>query len=62
MSNEEPVELYESKIADYLFNELVLEGYAPTEEETSVIVGILFDYLVEIGVVGEVIEIEGEDE
>jgi hypothetical protein len=46
-------------IADYFYNKLIRQGYAPTEEEVEVLADIAFDYLLEIGMIEE--EFGGSD-
>lgn len=58
---EKPIEVYESEIADYLFNALIRLGYVPEEAEVDDLAMLFFDYLVQIGVIDEN-EIEMEDE
>lgn len=36
-------------LKEYLFKELVAEGLAPTEDEVEIIIDILFDFLIEEG-------------
>jgi hypothetical protein len=48
---EKPIEIYESEIADYLFNQLIRLGYIPEEAEVDDLAMIFFDYLVHIGVI-----------
>lgn len=56
---EKKIEIYESEIADYLFNQLIRLGYVPEEAEVDDLAMIFFDYLIEIGVMDEE-EIEEE--
>lgn len=57
---EKKIEIYESEIATYLFNQLIRLGYVPEEAEVDDLAMIFFDYLIEIGVMDEE-EIEEED-
>lgn len=50
---EKEIEIYESEIADYLFNQLIRLGYVPEEAEVDDLAMIFFDYLVQIGVIDE---------
>lgn len=54
MENNDMVMISEQEIADYLYNELLMEGLAPTEEETEIIARILFDFLCEKTLVEDV--------
>lgn len=56
---EKKIEIYESEIATYLFNQLIRLGYVPEEAEVDDLAMIFFDYLIEIGVMDEE-EIEEE--
>ena len=40
------VELSEDDMFEYLFEELVEEGYAPSEEEVEMIASLMYDYII----------------
>jgi hypothetical protein len=58
---EKKIEIYESEIADYLFDKLIRMGYVPEEAEVDDLASIFFDYLIEIGVMDEEDVEEDED-
>ena len=50
---EKKIEIYESDIEDYLFNQLIRLGYVPEEAEIEDLAMLMFDYLVQIGAIDE---------
>jgi hypothetical protein len=44
----------EDKIAAYLFKGLIARGYVPTADEVWVLAELIFDFLLETGIIGEV--------
>ena len=41
----------EEELSDYFFTKLVQRGYVPRQEETDDIAEIMFDWLLEIGLI-----------
>lgn len=46
-------QVHQDDIADYIFEKLVERGYAPTEDESFELADIVFDLLIELGVMEE---------
>jgi hypothetical protein len=38
-------------ISDFIYQKLIQQGYAPKEEECEDLADIMFDYLIELGIV-----------
>jgi len=49
MEENEQVMISEEEMSEYIYNELIEEGLAPTEEETNILARIFFDFLHEKG-------------
>jgi hypothetical protein len=58
--NEENM-IYESDIQDFFFHKLIAAGLAPEQGDLQVISDIVFEYLIEIGVIDSTI-VEDYDE
>lgn len=55
--------IYESDVQDYFFHKLVAAGLAPEAGDLEVISGIVFDFLIDIGVLnGDEVEYLDEDD
>lgn len=54
--------IYESDIQDFFFHKLIAAGLAPEQGDLEVISNIVFDYLIELGVIDGVLVEEDEDE
>jgi hypothetical protein len=61
VAKEEAIEITDEEIADYLFRHLTKFGYAVTVDEAITLGELVFDYLVEKGVIDEIILEEDED-
>jgi hypothetical protein len=60
--NMEHIVISESQIADYLFSNLIKLGYVPEEAELEDIAMLVFDFLLEVGVMDpDLLEEEGEE-
>jgi len=51
----------EDKISERVFQELIAHGYGATEDECDLIAAIVFDYLIELTVIDEIEDLEGEE-
>lgn len=64
--NEVDFRLDEQEIGDYIYEELVAEGFVPESEEIEVISAIVFDYIMQFlednGIIGEIIHLHDEDD
>lgn len=64
--NEIDFRLDEQEIGDYIYEELIAEGFVPESEEIEVISAIVFDYIMQfledMGIIGEIIHLDEEDE
>lgn len=55
--------IYESDIQDFFFHKLIAAGLAPEQGDIEVISNIVFEYLIEIGILdGTRVEEEDEDD
>ena len=52
----EPIRITTTEIKDYMFAKLTRQGFAPSEEELSVLTNIFFDYLRDKKIMREVDE------
>jgi hypothetical protein len=49
MEENEQVMISKEEMSEYIYNELIEEGLAPTEEETKILARIFFDFLYDKG-------------
>lgn len=52
--NEEEVYVSDEEIYEYLFTRLVEAGFVPVREEVEEMASIMFDFLLDKGIIGEV--------
>lgn len=52
----------EAHIADYIYASLIDKGLVPTEEEASVLGEIVFDYLLDMGMIEDYEDYEQDEE
>jgi hypothetical protein len=50
----EEIYVSDEEIYEYLFTRLIEAGYAPIREEVEEMAGIVFDFLLDKGIIGEV--------
>lgn len=56
---EENIYVSETEIAEYIWDKLLAKGYVPESDELLDLAEIMFDFLVDVGIVGDIVE---EDE
>jgi hypothetical protein len=58
---EEELYVSDTEIAEYIWDKLLAKGYVPESDEVLDLAEITFDFLIDKGVIGEVIDFEGEE-